>query len=263
MLARPRDGGSAELGRRRPIEDALQTISMLGYALLGLAVFGLLRRRFGTCGDLAGAVSCLLLPPMYRWSLGPVRGLVGVLLETLGLLALVLMSDRGPRWLWLWIATMLALSLTRDATIVLMLAAVTLLVVQRRDLAARRRNLSVVATGALAALPFFVLGGVPLRNSLAYVLSGSRAAGQQLELRAVQLSGPGAVHREDAAAVSRQTLGRRSAGGVRRPRDRRRPGPLGRAAAVARGRVLADAQGAVADCVLLLLAANTPQEVSI
>jgi len=95
-----------------------------------------------------------------------------VLLESLGLLALVLIADRGLRWLPLWIMTMLVLSITRDATAILGISAVALLISQRHDRSALRRNSWVVATGGLAALPALLLGGAPVRENLAYVLSG-------------------------------------------------------------------------------------------
>jgi hypothetical protein len=154
------------------VPTALKTVSMLGYALIGAVLFLLLRRRFSTSVSILGALGCMLLPPMYRWSFGQFVDSWGVLLESLGLLALVVVSDRGLRWLPLWIGAMLALSITRDATMILGLAAVWLAVLQLRDRTSARRNAWILGSGALAALPALLLGGAPIRANLAYILAG-------------------------------------------------------------------------------------------
>lgn len=154
------------------IPRTIQTVSMFGYILLGAVLFLLLRRRFAVWPIILTALVCLLLPPMYRWSFGQFVDSWGVLLETVGLLALVLIAERGLRWLWLWIAAMALLSITRDATMILGIAAVLLLIAQRRSKQATRRNLIVVATGALTAAPALLLGGAPVKDNLAYILDG-------------------------------------------------------------------------------------------
>jgi hypothetical protein len=153
------------------VPTALKTVSMLGYALIGAVLFLLLRRRFSVSASLLGALGCLLLPPLYRWSFGQFVDSWGVLLESLGLLALVVVADRGLRWLPLWIGAMLTLSITRDATMILGLAAVWLAVAQWRDPAALRRNGWILASGAAAAIPALLLGGAPVRENLAYILA--------------------------------------------------------------------------------------------
>ncbi|HEX3172602.1 MAG TPA: hypothetical protein VHQ43_00085 [Solirubrobacterales bacterium] len=153
------------------VPTALKTVSMLGYALIGAALFLLLRRRFRVSVSLLGALGCMLAPSLYRWSFGQFVDSWGVLLESLGLLALVIVVDRGLRWLPLWIGAMLALSVTRDATMILGLAALWLTVCQLRDRAARRRNVWILASGAAAAAPALLLGGAPLRENLAYILA--------------------------------------------------------------------------------------------
>jgi hypothetical protein len=154
------------------IPIALKTVSMLGYALIGAALFLLLRRRFSVSASLLAALGCMLLPPLYRWSFGQFVDSWGVLLESLGLLALVLVADRGLRWLPLWIGAMLTLSITRDATMILGLAALWLAVSQWRDPRARRRNAWVLAGGLAAAAPALLLGGAPVRENLAYIFAG-------------------------------------------------------------------------------------------
>lgn len=154
------------------VQAAIKTVSMIGYALVGAMLFLLLRRRFGVSASIVAATACLLLPPLYRWSFGQFVDSWGLLLETLGLLALVVVADRGLRWLPLWIAAMLALSVTRDATMILGIAAVWLAVGQWRDRELLRRNAWILTAGAAAAVPALLLGGAPVRQNLAYIYAG-------------------------------------------------------------------------------------------
>src|SRR6478672_2346866 len=135
------------------IGTAVKNVSMLGYALVGAMLFLLLRRRFGVSASILAALACMLLPPLYRWSFGQFVDSWGLLLETLGLLALVLVADRGLRWLPLWIGAMLLLSVTRDATMILGIAAVWLAVGQWRDRERLRRNVWILLAGGAAAIP--------------------------------------------------------------------------------------------------------------
>jgi hypothetical protein len=151
---------------------ALRWASLLGYLLLAPVLFLLLRRRFDPWPSALLAIACTLAPPVYKWSLGMRVDSWGLMLETLGFLAAVLVKDRGLRWLALWVAAIAALSITRDATAILVPAALWLLIVQWRRPAERRVNLALVGTGIAAALPAFILGGTPLRDQLAYVITG-------------------------------------------------------------------------------------------
>lgn len=151
---------------------ALRVASLIGYVLIAPVLFLLLRRRFSTGLSAVLAVACTLAPPVYKWSLGMRVDSWGLLLETLGLLAAVLVKDRGRGWLALWVVAIAALSLTRDATAILVPAVLWLLVVEWRDRAARRTNAALLGTGVAAALPAFVLGGTPVRDNLAYVIAG-------------------------------------------------------------------------------------------
>ncbi len=155
------------------VQTALKTVSMLGYALIGAMLFLFLRRRFPIGVSIVAALGCMLLPPLYRWSFGQFVDSWGLLLETLGLLALVLVCDRGLRWLPLWVGAMLALSITRDATMVLGIAAIWVAVGQGwRQREALRRNLWILGSGAAVALPALAIGGAPVRENLAYILAG-------------------------------------------------------------------------------------------
>jgi hypothetical protein len=151
---------------------ALRVASLLGYLLIAPVLFLLLRRRFSTRLSAALALACTLAPPVYKWSLGMRVDSWGLMLESLGLLAAVLVKDLGRRWLLLWVAAIAALSITRDATAILLPAVAWLLIVERRDPEARRTNLALLGTGLAAALPAFVLGGTPVRDNLAYVIAG-------------------------------------------------------------------------------------------
>jgi Dolichyl-phosphate-mannose-protein mannosyltransferase len=151
---------------------ALRVASLLGYLLIAPVLFLLLRRRFSTRLSAALALACTLAPPVYKWSLGMRVDSWGLMLESLGLLAAVLVKDLGRRWLLLWVAAIAALSITRDATAILLPAVAWLLIVERRDPDARRTNLALLGTGLAAALPAFVLGGTPVRDNLAYVIAG-------------------------------------------------------------------------------------------
>jgi len=151
---------------------ALRVASLLGYLLLAPVLFLLLRRRFSTWLSAGLAVACTLAPPVYKWSLGMRVDSWGLTLEALGLLAAVLVKDLGRRWLALWVAAIAALSITRDSAAILLPAVAWLLIVERDDPDARRTNLTLLATGLLAALPAFILGGTPVRDNLAYVISG-------------------------------------------------------------------------------------------
>ena len=241
------------------VPTALKTVSMLGYALIGAVLFIFLRRRFSTSVSILGALGCMLLPPMYRWSFGQFVDSWGVLLESLGLLALVLVADRGLRWLPLWVGAMLALSITRDATMILGLAAAWLAVMQLNNVGEVRRNAWILGSGALAAVPALLLGGAPVRENLAYILAGYNvpddtswghiASGYPGQLWAT-------VHGNLTYPLERGTAGLLLYGVV--------AVSLAAIALVAFRRPRGDAfwlvlRGAIVGCVVLLLIANNPQ----
>ena len=147
--------------------DSLQLVSLIGYVLVGPMVFLLLRRRFGALVSAAAALACIGLPSLRFWSAQPLTDSFAVALEALGLLAAVLVLDRGRRWLPLWFAAVLALAFTRDATIVLVGAAAWVAVdaaVEARGCAARdRRRRRGAGAAALRR---------SLQRSLALVVSG-------------------------------------------------------------------------------------------
>ena len=120
------------------------------------------------------ALACTLAPPVYKWSLGMRVDSWGLLLEALGLLAVVLVKDLGRRWL--------AALGRRDRGAVdhprrhgdpdAGGGSGCSFVERARPRAARRTNLALLGTGMAAALPAFLLGGTPVRDNLAYVIAG-------------------------------------------------------------------------------------------
>jgi len=151
---------------------ALRWASLIGYLFVGPVLFLLPRRRFPPGMSALLAIAGTLAPPAYKWSLGMRVDSWGLMLEALALLAAVLVKDLGRRWLVLWVVTLATLSITRDASAILLPAVAWLLWVERRDPEARTTNLALLGTGIAAALPAFILGGTPLRVQLAYVISG-------------------------------------------------------------------------------------------
>lgn len=144
------------------------TVSLLGYLLLSLVLYTFLRRRFSPWLS-AGVASLFILAPAVRAaSFVPMTDSWGLLLETCALLAAALAYDRSERWLWGWMGAMALLSITRDDTVV-PLVAVGCMLLHQRD----RRSLLLVGSGVAAILPaLLILGNTSIRENLAYVFSG-------------------------------------------------------------------------------------------
>ena len=148
-------------------DRSLLTVSLLGYLLLSLALYALLRRRFSPTISAAATVVCLLAPPLRAFSFVPMTDSWGILLETCALLAAVLVFDRGTGWLAPWAAAIAVLSFTRDDTVVPLVAVLCLLVLHRD-----RRSALLAGTGIAALLPsalFF--GSASVRENLAFNFS--------------------------------------------------------------------------------------------
>ena len=150
---------------KRSIEDP----SLLGWALVAPLVFLLLRRRFDTWISASVAVFCSVLPPEFFVGPVPSTDMLALSLLIAGFLLAWQTWHRGLRWLPAWIAVMLALSFTRDTTVVL-IAAVAWLALRARS----RRAVVILATGILASLPAPLLFRAPLRDNLAYTLADYR-----------------------------------------------------------------------------------------
>ncbi len=146
-------------------EHSLQTWSLLGYAAIAPLLFLLLRRRFGDGLSAIVALACLALGPVRDWSVIPLTDSWGVALLLAALLAGLNALERGRAWLVAWVAALLALSITRDTTFVVVIAAAVAALALRT-----RRSVALAATGALAALPAPLLFSVDARAQLAYVM---------------------------------------------------------------------------------------------
>ena len=156
-------------------DRSLLYVSALGYIATGLLLFALLRRRFPDNVSVIAAAACLLFPPLRTWAGGALTDSWGLALEVGALLAALLALERGGRWIALWFVSMVALSFTRDASIVLLVAVGWITIVTRT-----RRSAVVLATGIIASIWAPALFGAPLEEQLAYILHG--------------FSIPGAVH---------------------------------------------------------------------
>jgi hypothetical protein len=146
--------------------NALRGVSLAGYVLAGLAIFALLRLRFRPWTCAVVALATLALGPLRYWSLLPLTDSFGVALETAALATAVLSLRRPRVWLPFFALTMLALSFTRDATIVI-LAGLAWVALRRRTETA----VATLVTGIVAALPAPLLFGAPARELLAYTLN--------------------------------------------------------------------------------------------
>lgn len=150
-------------------EDGLEVVSIAGVFAFALLLLALLRARFGALASALAVGLCLLWPPL-RWGFMPLTEGLGLALMALALLAAARYLDLGRRrWLVAGGLAVLALGFTRDFTPVAVLAAGAVLVVHRTP-----RSLALAATTLAAALPAPLLLGAPLREQLAYGLSGRR-----------------------------------------------------------------------------------------
>jgi hypothetical protein len=81
----------------------------------------------------------------------------------------MLVLERDSRWLPLWVLTVLALSLTRDNTLVLFVAVAWTAYLERT-----RRAAWLAGTGLAASLPVPLIFSVPVREQLAWLFDNHR-----------------------------------------------------------------------------------------
>jgi hypothetical protein len=149
-------------------DRSLLTVSLLGYLLLSLALYALLRRRFSSTVSAVVTCLCMLTPPLRRHSFIPMADSWSILLETCALLAAVFTFQRGMRWLIPWMAALAAASLTRDVTVVPLIAVLCVAIHTRA-----RRSVLLAATGVASILPaLLAFGNASVRENLAFVFSG-------------------------------------------------------------------------------------------
>ena len=111
--------------------DSLRVVSLVAYVLMGVALYALLRLRAAPVVSFLVAAGALFLAPVLFSAGLPLMDVTGVTLETLAALGAFLTLERSWRWLALWGVALAALSLTRDSTVILGLAAVWLAVRER------------------------------------------------------------------------------------------------------------------------------------
>ncbi len=147
--------------------DALRIASLIAYLLLGPCLYALLRLRAGRTVSFVIAAGALVLAPLIFNAGQPLTDTWGMVLEAVAATAALVSLERGRAWLLLWIAALVALSLTRDTTVVVVLPAVWLALRERT-----RAAVELAATGVVAALPAPLFLGAPLRIAMAYTFSG-------------------------------------------------------------------------------------------
>lgn len=150
-------------------ERSLEEVSLIGWALLPPLLYLLLRRRFAPGLSAAASIFCAVLPPLIDFGPETVTDTWGLTLLVAGLLSALLVRESGLRWLPVWIAVVLALSFTRDLTVVLVIAAGWLAIRERS-----REMVIVTISGALASLPAPLIFKAPVRDNLAYVFNDYR-----------------------------------------------------------------------------------------
>ena len=146
--------------------DALRAVSLAGYVLAGLLVYTLLALRFRAWIAAVVALGVLALGPLRYWSLLPLTDSFGVALETAALATAVLALRRPRPWLAVFAATMLALSFTRDATIVVVTGLIWVALRERT-----RAAVTTLVTAVVVSLPAPLIFGAPTREIIAYTLN--------------------------------------------------------------------------------------------
>jgi hypothetical protein len=131
---------------------SLQAVSVAGFVLVGLALYGFLRLRFSPVLALGGSTSALAFPPFQHWSFYPLVDSVGVLFVVMALTLAVLTLRRGYCWLFPWMLVLVAGSLTRETIAAPVIAAFMLVVWRVR----RALPLFVTGVGAVAPAMFFL-----------------------------------------------------------------------------------------------------------
>jgi hypothetical protein len=147
-------------------ERSLVYVSLAGYVVAVLAIFGLLLYRFSL--PVAGlvALGTALLPALTDNAPLPQTDMWGLALLATALLAALLTLHRGRRWLVLWVPAIFVLAFTRDSTWVAILA-VAWCAWRWRS----REALVLVLTGIAAAVPAAFLFPAPLRELLAFAVN--------------------------------------------------------------------------------------------
>jgi hypothetical protein len=150
-------------------DRALQLVSLLAYLLSGIAAYLLVLRRYPRRVAFTAAAAVLWFPPFREWAAHPLTDAPGVAAIAATLAAGVWAMTGSWKRVVCWSAAVLALSFTRDAAVIALIAA-TLYAVSERT----RRAAVLAATGLLAAAPAPLLFPTPVRETLAFTFSGNR-----------------------------------------------------------------------------------------
>jgi hypothetical protein len=142
---------------------ALEIVSLLGYVLSGLLVYGLVRRRFSIGIAFAAGASALWFPPLRQWAGHPLTDTMGVAALALAFTAASWALEGKRSRLVLWAASVLLLSFTRDTAVIAVAGALWLALAQRS-----RRAVALAGTAIVTAVPPLLLFGAPLRQTMAF-----------------------------------------------------------------------------------------------
>jgi hypothetical protein len=152
-------------------DRALLYVSVAGYVAAVLAIFTLLLLRFSLPVAAVVAALTALMPALSDNAPLPHTDTWGLALLTLALAAAIRTFDRGLRWLPLWAAAIFLLAFTRDSTWIAILA-VGWCAWRMRS----RRGAQIALVGVAFALPAALIFPVPIRELLAFGVSGLEPA---------------------------------------------------------------------------------------
>jgi hypothetical protein len=152
-------------------ERTILDLSLAGYVVAILAIFGLLLLRFRLAIAGAVALGTAFLPALVHHSSYPLTDSWGLALEAGALACGLLVLQRGSRWLIPWTLLILLLSLTRDSTWIPIFAAAWLTVTLRSKVA-----VSLLGTALAVTIPVTLLFPTPMRELLAQMLNDTMPA---------------------------------------------------------------------------------------
>jgi hypothetical protein len=152
-------------------ERALLDVSLAGYVVAVLALFGLLLLRFRIAIAAAIALATVFLPALTFHSSFPLTDSWGLALEIAALASGTLVLQRGPRWLIPWTASILLLSFTRDSSWIPVVGAAGVALTLRS-----RLSWAMLGTALAAAIPVLLMFSVPTRELLAMMLNDAQPA---------------------------------------------------------------------------------------
>jgi hypothetical protein len=147
---------------------SLLDVSLVGYVVAIVALFAFLVVRFSPVAAASATLATILLPQLKGFAGLPLTDSWGLALEILAFAFAVLTLDRGPRWLWGWIAVLLVLSFTRDNGWIAV-AAIAWLAWRTRT----RNGVLLLGTGFAALLPALFAYPLSYRRDLAFTVNNA------------------------------------------------------------------------------------------